>query len=66
MSEMAVLVIRIRREQAAEYERLFEQSELARWHEYHRRGLFKSRVLAATHCRPGGRDRDKAGQRPAQ
>ena len=42
MSEMAVLVIRIRKDQAAEYERLFEQDELPRWHDYHRRGLFKS------------------------
>jgi hypothetical protein len=42
MSEMAVLVIRIRAEQAAEYERLFEHDELPRWLDYHRRGLFKS------------------------
>lgn len=42
MSEMAVLVIRIRKEQAAEYERLFEQEELPRWRDYHQRGLFKS------------------------
>ena len=42
MSEMAVLVIRIRKEQAAEYERLFEQSELPRWRDYHQRGVFKS------------------------
>lgn len=42
MSEMAVLVIRIRKEQAADYERLFEEDELPRWRDYHRRGLFKS------------------------
>jgi len=42
MSEMAVLVIRIRKQQAAEYEKLFEKDELPRWREYHRRGLFKS------------------------
>lgn len=42
MSEMAVLVIRIRKDQAAEYERLFEQDELPRWRDYHDRGLFKS------------------------
>jgi hypothetical protein len=42
MSEMAVLVIRIRKEQTADYERLFEQEELPRWRDYHRRGLFKS------------------------
>jgi hypothetical protein len=41
MSEMAVLVIRIRKEQAADYERLFEQEELPRWRDYNRRGLFK-------------------------
>jgi hypothetical protein len=41
MSEMAVLVIRIRAEQAGEYERLFEQSELPRWRDYHQRGQFK-------------------------
>lgn len=42
MSEMAVLVIRIRKDQAAAYERLFENDELPRWRDYHRRGLFKS------------------------
>lgn len=41
MVEMAVLVIRIRKEQAAEYERLFELDELPRWRDYRRRGLFK-------------------------
>jgi hypothetical protein len=42
MSEMAVLVIRIRKDQSADYERLFEEDELPRWRDYHRRGLFKS------------------------
>ena len=42
MSEMAVLVIRIRKNQAAEYEKLFEQDELPRWRDYHQRGVFKS------------------------
>jgi hypothetical protein len=42
MSEMAVLVIRIRKEQAGDYERLFEQDELPRWRDYHRRGVFRS------------------------
>jgi len=41
MSEMAVIVIRIRTEQAEDYERLFEKSELPRWRDYHKRGLFK-------------------------
>lgn len=41
MSEMAVLVIRVRAEQAEDYERLFEASELPRWRDYHKRGLFK-------------------------
>ena len=42
MSEMAVLVIRIRKQQAAEYERLFEENELPRWRDYTQRGVFKS------------------------
>lgn len=42
MSEIAVLVIRIGKDRAVEYERLFEQEELPRWRDYHRRGLFKS------------------------
>lgn len=41
MSELAVLVIRIREGQTEDYERLFEQSELPRWRDYHKRGLFK-------------------------
>ena len=42
MSEMAVLVIKIRTEQAGDYERLFEDEELPRWRDYQQRGLFKS------------------------
>jgi hypothetical protein len=42
LSEMAVLVIRISKDKAADYERLFEQDELPRWRDYQRRGLFKS------------------------
>jgi len=42
MSEVAVLVIRVRKAQALEYERLFESSELPRWRDYHQRGLFKN------------------------
>ena len=42
MSEVAVLVIRIRKDQAAEYEQLFEKDELPRWRDYVERGLFKS------------------------
>lgn len=41
MSEVAVLVIRIRAGQTDDYERLFEESELPRWRDYHKRGLFK-------------------------
>jgi hypothetical protein len=42
MSEMAVLVIRVRADQAPDYERLFESDEFTRWQDYHRRGRFKS------------------------
>lgn len=42
MSEMAVIVIRVRSEEADKYEKLFEGSELPRWLDYHQRGLFKS------------------------
>jgi hypothetical protein len=34
MSELGVIVIHIRAEQAAEYERLFAEQELPRWREY--------------------------------
>jgi hypothetical protein len=35
-------VIRIRKEQAGDYERLFEQDELPRWRDYQQRGVFRS------------------------
>lgn len=40
MSQMNVIVINIRSDQAAEYERLFEEEELPRWREYHSAGKF--------------------------
>jgi hypothetical protein len=42
MSEPDVIVIHIRAEQAAEYERLFAERELPRWREYKERGAFIS------------------------
>jgi len=42
MSELDVIVIHIRAERAAEYERLFAERELPRWHEYQARGAFIS------------------------
>src|SRR5690242_20224664 len=42
MSELDVIVIHIRAEQAEEYERLFAESELPRWHDYKARGAFLS------------------------
>ena len=42
MSELDVIVIHIRAEQAAEYERLFAEQELPRWREYKERGAFIS------------------------
>src|SRR6516164_7581925 len=42
MSELDVIVIHIRAEQAAEYERLFAESELPRWRDYKARGAFLS------------------------
>ena len=42
MSELDVIVIHIRAEQAAEYERLFPERELPRWREYKKRGAFIS------------------------
>jgi hypothetical protein len=42
MSELDVIVIHIRAEQAAEYERLFAEHELPRWREYKARGAFIS------------------------
>jgi hypothetical protein len=42
MSELDVIVIHIRAEQAAEYERLFAERELPRWRDYKARGAFLS------------------------
>ena len=42
MSELDVIIIHIRAEQAAEYERLFAEHELPRWREYKARGAFLS------------------------
>jgi hypothetical protein len=42
MSELDVIVIHIRAEQAAEYERLFAEHELPRWRDYKARGAFLS------------------------
>jgi hypothetical protein len=42
MSELDVIVIHIRAEQAAEYERLFAESELPRWRDFKARGAFLS------------------------
>ena len=42
MSELDVIVIHIRAEQAEEYERLFAESELPRWHDFKARGAFLS------------------------
>ena len=57
MSEMAVLVIRVGAQQTEDYERLFAQSELPRWRDYHERGLFKSarifRSAFGTHEKDG-------------
>jgi hypothetical protein len=43
MSELDVIVIHIRAEQAAEYERLFAERELPRWREYEERGRLHQR-----------------------
>jgi hypothetical protein len=42
MSELDVIIIHIRAEQAAEYERLFAERELPRWREYQERDAFLS------------------------
>jgi hypothetical protein len=42
MSELDVIVIHIRADQAAEYERLFAEHELPRWQAYKKRGSFLS------------------------
>jgi hypothetical protein len=57
MSELDVIVIHIRAEQAAEYERLFAERELPRWRAYKERGAFISarisRVAFGTDDRDG-------------
>src|SRR6516225_845213 len=42
VSELDVIIIHIRADQAAEYERLFAEQELPRWREYKARGAFLS------------------------
>jgi hypothetical protein len=48
MSEMDVIVIHIRAEQAEEYDQLFAERELPRWRDYKERGLFLSARIART------------------
>jgi hypothetical protein len=48
MSELDVIVIHIRPEQAEEYERLFAEHELPRWREYKERGAFLSARISRT------------------
>ena len=40
MSQVNVIVIHVRGEQATEYEKLFAQRQLPRWKDYHARGNF--------------------------
>ena len=48
MSQVNVIVIHVRADQAKEYEALFEQRQLPRWRDYHARGKFLSaRFLSA-------------------
>ncbi|TMD42818.1 MAG: hypothetical protein E6I88_03360 [Chloroflexi bacterium] len=42
MSQINVIVIHVRAEQAAEYEKLWVERELPRWKDYHARGKFLS------------------------
>jgi hypothetical protein len=42
MSQVNVIVIHIKKKDAAEYERLFAEHELPRWRDYHARGKFIS------------------------
>jgi hypothetical protein len=42
MSQVNVIVIHVRKEQAADYEKLFSERELPRWRDYQRRGKFLS------------------------
>jgi hypothetical protein len=48
MSELDVIIIHIRAEQAEEYERLFAEHELPRWREYKERGAFLSARISRT------------------
>src|SRR5690348_5044953 len=57
MSELDVIVIHVRAEQAAEYERLFAERELPRWREYKARGAFISaRIFRAAFGTDGRAD----------
>jgi len=56
MSELDVIVIHIRAEQAAEYERLFAEHELPRWREYKARGAFISARISRVGFGTDGRD----------
>jgi hypothetical protein len=57
MSELDVIVIHVRAEQAAEYERLFAERELPRWREYKARGAFISaRIFRAAFGTDGRED----------
>jgi hypothetical protein len=57
MSELDVIVIHIRAEQAAEYERLFAERELPRWREYKELGAFISaRMFRAAFGTDGRQD----------
>jgi hypothetical protein len=42
VSQVNVIVIHVRANQAKEYEALFAEQELPRWHDYHARGKFLS------------------------
>jgi hypothetical protein len=42
VSQVNVIVIHVRANQAKEYEALFAERELPRWHDYHARGKFRS------------------------
>jgi hypothetical protein len=57
MSEMAVLVIRVKADQAEEFEREWAKHELPRWHDYNQRGLFiRARIFRSafgTHEKDG-------------
>lgn len=55
MSELDVIVIHVRAEQAAEYEQLFAQRELPRWREYKARGAFISARISRTAFGPDRR-----------